>query len=65
MNLLILYILFHAGGKLYWVDHGSELIERADMDGRNREVVHTLDSEADPFSITVWGDLIYWTDWSV
>ena len=49
--------------RLYWVDHGSEKLERADVDGKNREVISTHHNSADPFSVTVWDDKIYWTDW--
>ena len=45
------------------MDHGSEKLERADVDGKNREVISTHHDSADPFSITVWDDKIYWTDW--
>ena len=40
----------------------SDRIERASLDGTNRE---TISSVVHPFAITVHGHFIYWTDWSL
>jgi hypothetical protein len=40
----------------------SDRIERASLDGTNREVISTV---VHPFAITVHGHYIYWTDWSL
>lgn len=45
---------------LYWTDAVREKIERSDLDGKNREVL--VAATIYPFSITVFGDYIYWTD---
>ena len=46
--------------KIYWTDAVREKIERADLDGKNREVLIT--ATIYPFAITVYGDWIFWTD---
>lgn len=45
---------------LYWTDAVREKIERSDMNGQNREVL--ISATIYPFSITVFGKYIYWTD---
>ncbi|CAH1155627.1 unnamed protein product [Phaedon cochleariae] len=45
---------------LYWTDAVREKIERSDLNGRNREVLIT--ATIYPFSITIFGKYIYWTD---
>ena len=55
--------MFFSDNKLYWVDHASETIEVADLDGSNRQKVTQLSNEADPFAVTLWGDYLYWSDW--
>ncbi|XP_017778488.1 PREDICTED: low-density lipoprotein receptor-related protein 2 isoform X2 [Nicrophorus vespilloides] len=45
---------------LYWTDAVREKIERADLNGQNREIL--VSATIYPFSITVFGKYIYWTD---
>lgn len=45
---------------LYWTDAVREKIERSDLNGNNREVL--VSATIYPFSITVFGNYIYWTD---
>lgn len=45
---------------LYWTDAVREKIERSDLNGQNREVL--VSATIYPFSITVFGRYIYWTD---
>lgn len=45
---------------LYWTDAVREKIERSDLNGQNREVL--VSATIYPFSITVHGNYIYWTD---
>lgn len=45
---------------LYWTDAVREKIERSDLNGQNREVL--VSATIYPFSITVYGNYIYWTD---
>lgn len=40
----------------------SDRIERASLDGTNREVIVTVNH---PFAITVHAHHIYWTDWTL
>lgn len=46
--------------KLYWSDASKEKIERSDMDGSNRQVIIT--ATIYPFSLSIYGNHIYWTD---
>uniref|UniRef100_A0AAY4CH57 EGF-like domain-containing protein n=1 Tax=Denticeps clupeoides TaxID=299321 RepID=A0AAY4CH57_9TELE len=50
----------YAGHRMYWVDAKHHVIERADLDGKNRKAVISLPH---PFAITVFEDSLYWTDW--
>lgn len=45
---------------LYWTDAVREKIERSNLEGKNREVL--VAATIYPFSITVFGQYIYWTD---
>lgn len=45
---------------LYWTDAVREKIERSDLNGKNREIL--VSATIYPFSITVFGKYIYWTD---
>lgn len=45
---------------LYWTDAVREKIERSDLNGQNRQVL--VSATIYPFSITVFGNYIYWTD---
>ncbi|XP_078716677.1 prolow-density lipoprotein receptor-related protein 1-like isoform X3 [Lampetra fluviatilis] len=48
--------------KLYWCDARTDKIERIDLEtGENREVVLST-SNMDMFSVSVFGDYIYWSD---
>ena len=54
----------YAGGRLYWVDAKLHVIASSDLDGGSRYIV--LSSRQfikHPFSITVFEDFVYWTDW--
>nr|XP_006819580.1 PREDICTED: low-density lipoprotein receptor-related protein 4-like [Saccoglossus kowalevskii] len=47
--------------RLYWADAQLDKIETSDLSGRNRvlltgDVIH-------PFGLTLYGDMLYWTDW--
>ena len=48
-------------GKIYWTDAGT--IQRADLDGQNREVILTVsDDYPEKIILDVDGGKIYWTD---
>ncbi|XP_060065626.1 low-density lipoprotein receptor-related protein 1-like [Ylistrum balloti] len=52
----------HVEEQLYWSDARLDKIERCDFDGKNRKVVVSAMPEH-PFSLAVYGQHIYWTDW--
>ncbi|XP_059387967.1 low-density lipoprotein receptor-related protein 2 [Carassius carassius] len=47
---------------LYWADATLDKIERASLTGENREII--LSQTQYPFSVTVFQQDIYWTDWN-
>lgn len=51
--------LDRAEQKLYWADTHRERIERADVDGSNREVIKSAVLLL--YDIAISGDFIYWT----
>jgi len=51
-------------GRIYWVDAKLNLISSCDYDGSNRKVVlYSSEFLRHPFSVTVFEDWVYWTDW--
>uniref|UniRef100_A0AAR2JUY7 Low-density lipoprotein receptor-related protein 4 n=1 Tax=Pygocentrus nattereri TaxID=42514 RepID=A0AAR2JUY7_PYGNA len=52
----------YAGHRMYWVDAKHHVIERADLDGKNRKAIISQ-GLPHPFAITVFEDSLYWTDW--
>ena len=47
--------------RIYWVDASLDKIEYSNVDGSGRfELLTQLDH---PFSITLEGDMLFWTDW--
>lgn len=47
--------------RIYWADASQDVIEYSNIDGSGRFILHSgLDH---PFSITLEGDLLFWTDW--
>ncbi|XP_069976852.1 very low-density lipoprotein receptor isoform X20 [Penaeus vannamei] len=51
--------------KIYWSDSKFHSIYSCDFDGSHRRVVlHSSEYLPHPFSITVFEDTMYWTDWS-
>lgn len=49
--------------KLFWADSKLNRIERSNLDGNYREVI--VDISVRPFSVAVFGNYIYWSDWSI
>ena len=47
---------------LYWVDASQDKLESSSVDGSNRILV-TRSYILHPFSITVFGNVLYWSDW--
>ena len=51
--------------RLYWADAFFDRIEYSHVDGTGREILLTVITGLHhPFSLTISGDQIYWTDWS-
>lgn len=52
-------------GKLYWVSDGEHLIERANLDGSDREVFYQGAEEEYPFGLFLDHEnrMLYWTDY--
>ena len=51
--------------RLYWADAFTDRIEYSSFDGTGREILLTVVSGLHhPFSITISGDQVYWTDWA-
>ncbi|XP_065914777.1 low-density lipoprotein receptor-related protein 5-like isoform X2 [Dysidea avara] len=53
------------GPALYWADSWTDIIARGDLDGNNIVILLRGADTYHPFSITVYGDYLYWTDWSL
>ena len=50
--------------RLYWADAFHDRIEYSRVDGIGREILLTIvNGLHHPFSITVSGDQVFWTDW--
>uniref|UniRef100_A0A8C0TXJ2 Low-density lipoprotein receptor-related protein 2 n=1 Tax=Canis lupus familiaris TaxID=9615 RepID=A0A8C0TXJ2_CANLF len=47
---------------LYWADASLQKIERSTLTGTQREVI--VNTAFHPFSLTLYGQYIYWTDWN-
>lgn len=51
-------------GRIYWVDAKLNLISSCDYDGADRRgVLRSVEVLHHPFSISVFEDYVYWTDW--
>lgn len=50
--------------RIYWVDAKLNIISSSNLDGSDRRVVlYSAEFLRHPFSITVFEDYVYWTDW--
>ncbi|XP_071943214.1 low-density lipoprotein receptor-related protein 2-like [Antedon mediterranea] len=49
--------------KLYWADAYHDRIERSNLDGTQRETI--VVRAIQPFALTLYGNYIYWTDWTL
>ena len=51
--------------RIYWTDAGLARISYSSYDGSGRDnLVTAQDGVGVPFDLTIYGDLLYWTDWS-
>lgn len=48
--------------RIFWADAMYHVIESADLDGGNRRVVLSK-GLPHPFALTIFEDMVYWTDW--
>lgn len=48
---------------LYWADANTDKIEKSDLDGQNRRALIDQTRLYHPYSLTQFGDRIYWSDW--
>ena len=54
----------YAAQRVYWSDSGFDRIEYSFYDGSSRTVlVSASDGVEIPFDLTIYNDLLYWTDW--
>ncbi|CAH1775549.1 unnamed protein product [Owenia fusiformis] len=52
--------------RLFWVDAKRHSIDSSDLDGLHRQLLLTDENTLKhPFSITVFEDYVYWTDWKL
>lgn len=51
-----------ANSRIYWVDARLDRIESSLFDGNNRQVITR--NAKHPFSVDVFGDRLFWSDWS-
>ena len=49
--------------RIWWADAKRHVIEHCDLNGQNRKVILTKEHVYHPFSISVFEDHVYWTDW--
>lgn len=50
--------------RVYWLDAKLNLISSCDYDGAaRRQILRSSSSLRHPFSISVFEDFLYWTDW--
>ncbi len=52
-----------ANSRIYWVDARLDRIESSLFDGNSRQVVISRNAKH-PFSVDVFGDRLFWSDWS-
>ena len=51
-----------AGGKVYWAEHGSSTIKRANLDGTSVEVLTTLPTTLSNLVVNTTDNKLYWAD---
>ena len=56
--------LDQATNRLFWADAKLEIIEMSDLDGGNRQTVLPSTAGIHPYGLTIYQDIIYWTDWN-
>ncbi|XP_066030110.1 low-density lipoprotein receptor-related protein 6 isoform X2 [Pocillopora verrucosa] len=56
--------LDQATNRLFWADAKLDTIEMSDLDGGNRQTVLPSTAGIHPYGLTIYQDIIYWTDWN-
>ena len=56
--------LDQARNRLFWADAKLGTIEMSDLDGGNRQIVLPSTAGIHPYGLTIYQDIIYWTDWN-
>nr|XP_022328442.1 uncharacterized protein LOC111127521 [Crassostrea virginica] len=57
--------LDYGSERIYWIDARLKSIFTADLDGMNvHRILHNSEQILHPFSLAVFEDNVYWTDWS-
>ncbi|XP_056018220.1 low-density lipoprotein receptor-related protein 4-like isoform X2 [Ostrea edulis] len=57
--------LDYASERIYWIDAKMKSIFTARLDGKEvKRILHNAEQILHPFSLTVFEDFVYWTDWS-
>ncbi|XP_013773508.1 low-density lipoprotein receptor-related protein 2-like isoform X2 [Limulus polyphemus] len=51
--------------KIFWADAHLDYIEFADLDGKNRHTVIHGKTVPHVFSLSIFDDVMYWTDWNM
>jgi len=54
----------HGRNRLYWTDAYHDKIETSSLTGSDRQLVN-MDNVDHPFSMEVFGDFIFWSDWNL
>ncbi|EDO39881.1 predicted protein, partial [Nematostella vectensis] len=49
--------------KIYWADASTDMVEKCDLDGENRLTLIDHTKVYHPYSLTLFRDRLYWTDW--
>ena len=52
-----------ATNRLFWVDAKLDKIEVSDLNGGNRQLIISSATNIHPYGLTVYLDMLYWTDW--
>lgn len=54
----------YASERIFWIDAKRHILESANLDGTSRRIViQSSRLLPHPFSLTIFEDTIYWTDW--
>lgn len=53
----------YVDNKIFWVDANKDKLEKSDLDGQSRQVLIDRQRVYHPYSVTVYRNRVYWTDW--